>query len=496
MEQISNREASTASPWGHDPAVVHRTEIDGVPTFWAKTGGPWTAGLTFRVGVSDETAVSHGVTHLVEHLAMAGLGSMPYHCNAMVDGTTTTFVARGAEHEVAAFIGSVCSALGKLPLGRLRIESRVLRTEAQGRGSGPVDNLLWLRYGHMGHGLTSVPEFGLNDPRPDPVQLWASTRFTRGNCVLWVAGGVPEAVHLALPTGPRRPPIEPHPIKGLLPPVHVQGPSGRVAIGFEGSRSSAAISGIRVAMSRLQKRVRQASGLSYTIGFSREHLTASISHNTVWLTCLDENAIPVRDELIKVLDELATAGPTPAELQEDLAALVRAGTDPEYVAQDVASTARYELFGMPPLSTRQLIEESREVRAADCVIEMVAMLNTSILATPRTAPNVDSRFRPYPTDCDPVQGQSFRRERWPWQKSDRLVVGRDGISYVAASGGVSTVLWRECVALASEGNGYWRLFGADGFAFRLNPATFKSRGVIERLIAGNVPRSLQVPPPS
>jgi hypothetical protein len=49
---------------------LHWTEIDGVKTVWAKGPSPLSAVLVFRTGKVDETLVTSGQTHLLEHLAL------------------------------------------------------------------------------------------------------------------------------------------------------------------------------------------------------------------------------------------------------------------------------------------------------------------------------------------------------------------------------------------------------------------------------------------
>ena len=60
---------------------VTRTEIDGVPTFWASGGNTdgYRVALLFRVGQSDETLARSGITHLVEHLALHRVGQPEHH---------------------------------------------------------------------------------------------------------------------------------------------------------------------------------------------------------------------------------------------------------------------------------------------------------------------------------------------------------------------------------------------------------------------------------
>jgi hypothetical protein len=49
---------------------VRRSEVGGVPVFWADAPRPYEVQLLFRMGRADETLATSGITHLVEHLAM------------------------------------------------------------------------------------------------------------------------------------------------------------------------------------------------------------------------------------------------------------------------------------------------------------------------------------------------------------------------------------------------------------------------------------------
>ena len=59
--------------------AVHRTEVDGVPVFWADGPGNAVGQLVFRVGQADEPLPLRGMTHLIEHLALASLGLHLFH---------------------------------------------------------------------------------------------------------------------------------------------------------------------------------------------------------------------------------------------------------------------------------------------------------------------------------------------------------------------------------------------------------------------------------
>src|SRR5581483_10436757 len=99
--------------------MLRQTEIDGVPTLIAPTSGPMTAGLTFRVGRSDETLATSGITHLVEHLALHRHGLAEYHYNGASSSTYTTFQAQGSEADIVSYLTGVCESLADMPMHRL-----------------------------------------------------------------------------------------------------------------------------------------------------------------------------------------------------------------------------------------------------------------------------------------------------------------------------------------------------------------------------------------
>src|SRR6266481_5190313 len=55
--------------------VPKRWNLGGIPVFQAEVPGRVRAALEFRVGTADEPLHMAGVTHLIEHLALHGLGN-------------------------------------------------------------------------------------------------------------------------------------------------------------------------------------------------------------------------------------------------------------------------------------------------------------------------------------------------------------------------------------------------------------------------------------
>ena len=56
------------------PPEITRTTVDGVPVFSAPDPARLAGALMFRVGRADEPLARGGLTHMVEHLALYGLG--------------------------------------------------------------------------------------------------------------------------------------------------------------------------------------------------------------------------------------------------------------------------------------------------------------------------------------------------------------------------------------------------------------------------------------
>ncbi len=139
-------------------------EVDGVPVLRAAAGdvqGPLHACLMFGTGRSDETLKVAGINHVVEHLALHGLGQpVRYSWNGQVDPVSTQFWAVGSPDQVVEFVAFVVAALRRLPLDRLADELRVLEIEAHRQGASHLGVDLRERFGPRGPGLVGWPSTG------------------------------------------------------------------------------------------------------------------------------------------------------------------------------------------------------------------------------------------------------------------------------------------------------------------------------------------------
>jgi zinc protease len=183
-------------------------ELDGLPLIIAPDDGPAEVGLLVRVGWADEPLSRAGLSHLVEHLALSGIDRPEHPWNGAVDATHTLFHAEGTPEQCAGFLQEVAAGLSALPLDRLEVEGRVLRSEAaHHRRSSVSGRLLELRCGPAGYGACEQEQFGLRALDAEEMLHWAAHRFTRRSAVVfWTGPPPPDDLSCPLPDGPAAPP--------------------------------------------------------------------------------------------------------------------------------------------------------------------------------------------------------------------------------------------------------------------------------------------------
>lgn len=294
---------------------VHRTEVDGVAVFWSPAPGPLTCGLMFRVGRADETLPTAGITHLLEHLTMARFGAHDDDSNAFVDETRTLFHASEGERDVIAFLGQVTDALLEPDVTRLQMERGILLDEARSRPPALDAELRRLRFGPTGHGLPALPEFGLKTLTPEAVTEWSRHRFTAENAALVLSGPVPAGLSLTLASGPRHGAITPIPMDRLQPPAVAQLPVDGVAIGFVARRRAAVTVVVEIIERRIRRQVRHVRGLAYEISTAFDALSPRDAHVSLYVACPDDRFVTVNDTVLIELRQLASEGPTDAEVR-------------------------------------------------------------------------------------------------------------------------------------------------------------------------------------
>jgi hypothetical protein len=438
---------------------VHRTEVDGVPTFWADPpAGPYIGGLMFRVGRSDEPPAWGGITHLVEHLALAPLGQQSYDHNGMVEPNRTLFHAVGDADEVTSFLHAVTAGIRALPLERLLIERRILgQEEAQSNPS--IGGLIrGLRYGMTSHGQIGEDQAGLNWLGPDTVAAWARDWFTRGNAALFLSGPPPAGLRIDLPEGQRQPiaPIED--LDDVIYPAHAawQVPGTTLSMRIGRAIRSTVLGAI--VERRARQKLRFERGLVYDVHADYDVLSGKEALMVIGSDCPPSTVPEVSTVLLGVLDDLASNGPTPDELRVEAEGFRRQFTDPAAHIGYLDRLCDNLLSGGSVPDPDDVAETRANLQPADIAEGLREAMDSLLLVAAGDPP--DGRFHPYPHRASAVAGTEYRPAgrylpgRGP---KERLICGPDGVSLVGG-GDTLSVRFAETVLLqhyAGEARVLW-----------------------------------------
>ncbi|BCJ70617.1 hypothetical protein CS0771_01610 [Catellatospora sp. IY07-71] len=470
--------------------MLRTTEVDGVPALIAPSAGAMSAGLMFRVGQADETLAEHGVTHLVEHLALHDSGLSDHHYNGETSSVYTHFHLRGSESDVVDFLGRVCAALSGLPMYRLETEKEILRTESRTRG--PLPGLPLRRYGAQGYGLPGCPEWGLARLGPDDLRRWAARWFTRQNAVLWIAGAdVPAGLRLRLPEGARRPVP---PAAAVLPrlPAYYPGDGTGVLASAVVRRSTAASVYSGVLERELYRDLRQEGGHSYTASSSYEPRGDGYATVTAYADALPEKQDAVLGGFTEVLARMRRG-----ELDARSVTAVRTKAlenlnHPEIEATRLPGHALNLLTGQRHLPVDELRAELAAVTDEQVHAVAAEAAGTTLLQVPRGTAAAPAGFAPAPTSSPAeVAGHRYAPRD---AAAARLVIGPDAVG-ITRPGSRITVRYRECAALLAWPDGARRLIGYDGVTLHLEPALWSVPDTALAAVDAGVAAARHIPMP-
>jgi hypothetical protein len=457
---------------------IRREDRGGVPVFWAVGPEPFVGALLFRVGRADETLRVGGLTHLVEHLALAGIGRRPYDFNGRVELTVTGFYVSGAREEVLRHLAEVAAGLRELPLDRLVTEKRILMTEAQSAGANLDAHLLGLRFGPVGYGLVDTAELGLGWLTGEHVGAWARERFTGANAVVWLTGEPAEGLELVLRAGSAHPPPLPEPIPSLEFPSFLADGSGVVALSLASQRGTPLHAAFLIALERARARLRYEAGLSYALVGSYVQLDGRLAHLVLSADCKDQEAARVRDELLRILDELAEHGPTEDELEWDRAMFERQVRDPQWVPAMLDARARDSLAGVESPTHDELLRERAELTADDVAEAVAQALKSLLVLVPTGVPMGRGRhLAAYaPEDKELIDGLRYvvTKEWQQWGENSELVVGGRAFSYLWDSR-AECMSWSfdDCVAGLRRLSGGLTVVGRNGSSVTIHPHRYE-----------------------
>lgn len=470
----------------------------GLRVAWTDSPGPFFGALQFRVGFVDETLRSAGISHLVEHVALSPIGRRVHEYNGRVEDALTTFYASGSETEVLAFLSDVARSLGELQADKLEAERRILTREEYAAGVDFDARLLALRFGPAGYGLRHYTQFGIGWLGMGAVREWAARYFTVGNAVAWFSRKPPEDWAAALPPGDACAPPSPQPISSLVLPAHLSQGSGGVALTMVAERSADIHAGFAIAAERAHARLRADAGLSYSPSGSYAPLDGKTVHIVLHADCRDQEAGEVQEVLLGIFEDLATAGPTAAELEWDANLLNRMLDDPDSDFDRLQSDVRNMLIQTPYVSDEELRHERAALRPETVARAVAQALETLLILAPDgVAPPPGRELSTYGEGAeDAVEGRRLRATAgWrEWGENSEIIVGRQGLSYVTTEpDDVFSVCYSEVIAAIPALSGSLTVVRPDGSSATLHPARYEGGPAAIGEIAAHVGADAIIP---
>ncbi len=479
-------------------AHVTWTKVDDVWVVHADEPGPLRATLMFRVGKTDETLPTNGITHMVEHLTLFPLGQKPHYQNGSVRTSLTTFDTAGDPDEVARFLAGVCTGLSSLPVDRLETEVRVLDTEAGKRGYGTASALLSWRFGPSGPGLWAFDEFATVTVDGDRLQQWATERFTRDNAVLVLSAPPPPGLSLPLPPGPRR---DVPPLEEVLPstPAWFRHGFPDVAALAPVPRSVAAVAYSYALQSALVDTLRFELGVAYSPTVDYDPYDGSTA--LMWITgdAHPEHLDQVTQVLASTIAALADDGPSPERLEEYRANARKMWDSPDASTGFAYSGAMELLMTGAVTPLEQRIAEVEAVTLEDVHAYARVVRGALLYALPEGSQLTPEQAEPAPelSTTEPVEGRSHAFLGGN-SRSDRMIVSPDGISGMRADGLHATVRFGTARAVLAWPDGRRVLIAPDGVTLTVEPTLWESGEDIVTIIDAataqvRVPRSARNP---
>ncbi|MDQ1294305.1 MAG: zinc protease [Actinomycetota bacterium] len=468
-----------------DLPTIHLTEVEGIRTVWSELPGPLRCGLGLRVGSSDETLPTCGITHMMEHLAFFGIGRPGDHSNGYVDQTVTMFHCEGDAPFATGFLDSVTRQLVNPPLHRLDDEREILRAEYAGKGYSPQRRLLIWRYGAAGYGLSGFDGMGLHGLTPDLLTTWSRRYATRQNAVLWFSGPPPAGMRINLPDGVSVPPIDPLP--GIVPkfPAYIGGPSDVVAVQALLPRNAAAQALGSVMEARLVDELRTRRAAAYSPQVDVSALTGETSELIVLSDLVAGRQSDAVRPLLATLHHLAgeeEQETTADEVDTWRADALRQASDPATALSWPVSQALRVLHGGDVTHPGEWAEQITAVTPDDVTQAAVAALSTALAQVPtRVRVSRSSWVRAPGTLLEPVEGTTYDR-RDPEETSNRLIMGEDGISWVGEDTTHTTVTRSSAAGVLVWPDGKRVVVGADANTVEVEPNLWKhGRQIVDQI---------------
>ncbi|GEM_PF-1621465 len=476
--------------------LVHKTEIDGVPVFWQEVPGPLTAGLVFGCGTRDETFVTIGVTHLVEHVVMSTLPRVHHDHNASVDLSSAEFVATGRPEQVVAFLRAVCEGISAIPVDRLAQEAGVLEAEGGFAVHPTGAALLTRRYGARDVGLEAYAGPGHEHIRADAVLAHVAKFFVAGNAVLWLTGQPPEGLRLPLPPGQRAHRTEPVPVAHDEPRWSDEiVPASGVLL--SGTRDPAWNIGMAVLGERLRAEARHQRGLSYEVFGDIIQIGPTSRQYLIGADARQGQDGAVAEILWEHVRRLAAEGPTDEELAHEKAGFAESYDDPRWPAEEVAGQARVTLFDLPRGDPESRLSEIADVTREDVARCFAQAFPTALIAVPAgVSVNLQGvGIGGCPRTKEAPRGQMFSMKtvvrliarQW---RAPHLYLTETGLARQDPDGDVHQTSFEDVIGVEVDGDNRI-VFAANGCIFPVVPDAYRGGELLSDAIDSAIPATLR-----
>ena len=494
--------------------AVNRTEIDGVPVFWADAPGPLTGLLTFRVGIRDESFETLGLTHLIEHLAFSRLPPIKHEHNGRVELGVTTFSAAGRPESVAKTLTDICASLaavaaGDLDSGLLETEKGVLDAEGGMPVAPAYGEALLHRFGLQGLGLAGASANFLDRIGPQDLAAHAARYFTRANAVLTLTGPPPPDLRLPLPDGEARPVPDDAEPTGIRPAEYVSG-TDQLVLSFEAPGADSRLSYVQGILAHaLQRRahatLRRTAGLIYDLDVVSTAIGPGRGVTIVTVNLKPANAVRVTREILSLLRRLRDEGATAEELDDAIGIASDSGQDPGTAAEDAQDAAISALVQLPEWPQAAYLEALKNHTPADMAAFLSRLDETLLVGLPEEALPAESGestgllfppLRHVPADLPPGRGhkRSLIGVFAGVPRDARLEIGDGGVAFFA-EGEREAYRWADIAAIewgdAEEAGETATIIGRDGFQIHLLAVWFRHGKEAFADLRRRVPERLQ-----
>ena len=471
--------------------AIHDDVVDGVPTYWVDLPGPFTAILIFRVGRADEAPASYGITHLVEHLALAPLGVQDYEHNGGVEPLRTVFQASGSRSEVGTFLEEATRSLSSLNTERILVERAILKREAEENTRTLGDALRGYRYGGRGIGASAEEEFGIGWLGPELVRAWADERFGRSNAVLVVSGS-PDGLRLHLEDGTFHgtPPAVTQ--ESVVLPAFARWTDPSVALTCVTPRRPGSNMVANIIHRRMRNRLRFELGAVYDIGLDYDRVMPDLAHIVYGTEADERDTDRVQKTMLEIVDEMAEQGPTAEELATEVSGMRRDWEHEDARLGYLVETAFDALLGRPFTDPEALVAE-RSAVTPEAAREIAGTFQASLMAFgPGDNPAPDRLTEIPEWSTSEVAGDVIApagRHLPGRGPKERLIVGPDGVTFRVSATERVTVLYRRMLASVHVGDTR-RLCADDGGHITVDAADWRDGAkLIERIDAATPPEA-------